>query len=209
MKENIVSTSTEYISKILEQNNILLLKLEEMSKINTHYVEILEKTNSQLNFWWTPTTIFLGGLSVVLAVATGLVSYIVFAHSRENREAIKKELNRINEENNNSVIKKIEEADKKAEEIKTQIEEANKDGKTEMAKNLEENLKKIQSQNIYQPYNDLDYMKKSDFLCYSCRSGSSYPFDKTPIVSLSSSLNQRLFRFKIKKCVSCGEQIHF
>lgn len=42
-----------------------------------HYIDILEKTNSQLSLWWNPYGVFIGALGVLFAIAAIIGSLIV------------------------------------------------------------------------------------------------------------------------------------
>jgi len=52
------------------------------------YIELLEKTNQQLSFWWTPWSVMLAFLSVLVGGGAILAAVLLFRQSRENREMV-------------------------------------------------------------------------------------------------------------------------
>lgn len=57
-----------------------------------HYVDLLEKTNQQLNLWSNPYGVLVAILSTLFTVLTVVAAFIIWKQSKEQKEAFKEAL---------------------------------------------------------------------------------------------------------------------
>ncbi len=60
----------------------------------SQYVEILEKTNQQMNLWYTPLAVSIGVLTFIIALLTIFFGYISLRQGREYKQAFQDFLNK-------------------------------------------------------------------------------------------------------------------
>lgn len=197
------------INKLVEQNNQLILQLNNATKTNAIYADILEKTNQQLSLWTNPYGVAVGILSVVIGLLALAVAYHIFIAQRDNKKLFKEQVDLAVKTIKDNALSEFQE------EIKIKTEEMNKasgKNKEDLKKEIDKITKKSKDLETQIQLNSLDYgkyMKEEDFLCFDCRQKATpfRLFSTTERYSLATNGYSNIFNMKQNKCIRCGHPI--
>lgn len=109
-----------------------------------NYIDILEKTNQQLNPWYNPYGLMIGILTLLVALIAMGVAYALWRHSKEQRDRMNQfytEQEKMINEKNKQVQKVEEKLNDLIKEYEKQLKDSTKQGKKEIQRAIEE-LKK-------------------------------------------------------------------
>ena len=82
-----------------------------IESINTqNYIDILEKTNTQLSLWYNPYGLMIGILSILIAVLAILFAFILWRQGKDYKDAFNTFLDEQKEVSTNEIKKVILEA---------------------------------------------------------------------------------------------------
>lgn len=115
--------------------------------LSNHYINVLEKTNQQLNLWYNPYAIIIGALAVLFTILTIVAVVIIYLQSQDYKEKMKadRELYRKNiEEFLNAQKEIIEKQNKNSEEISKKIDVILSEYKKKLKESSEKQKEEIQ-----------------------------------------------------------------
>lgn len=190
----------QQVENLIKQNNELTTQVNQQIKINTQYQEVLEKTNNQLGLWTNPYSLMVGGLAVLFTVLTIVAAVMIWWQSRENREMVREELDKVINKQKQDALNEVTQHIKEKQNEINQVAESEKEG----IKNEIKTYKAIELQLKTNSFDLSGYMKKEDYICDSCRLGSRSYLDWDIVLSRTTSF--KTFSLNKKKCLVCKKE---
>jgi hypothetical protein len=96
------------------------------------YIELLEKTNQQLSYWWTPWSVMLGVLTVLIGGGAIMASALFFRQSRDHRTLVQEVIERQLQVLNDFVAEKNDLIDLRLTEVRQEINSATGEHRKEL-----------------------------------------------------------------------------
>lgn len=129
-----------FVDSLNYQNKALQNELIASKKM----IELMEKTNNQMNLWYNPYAVIIGSLSLLFTIAAIVFAFIIYRQSKEYKDQIKSLINSYQTALKNLVEdweSKIEKIDEQIEDYKTKMISASDEQKKEFEKEIDK-LKK-------------------------------------------------------------------
>lgn len=212
----LIKVSQESLDKVIEQNSLYLSRIKDLENLNQTYIEILEKTNSQLGLWTNPYGLMVGALSFLVALLAIAAGVFIWWQSSENKKMLKEALDKQMKEIKSDAAKEINNL---IEETEKTVKESSGMLKIQAEKVVSElkNKKKLFESEIQ--INSLagKYMKEEDYVCRNCRmfsggggggiisySNSHIPFNTLNLIDRNGKVYSN---FNKNHCIRCGNLI--
>lgn len=167
------------------ESRILNLKKEvkdldsQYNKLQNNYISLLEKTNTQLDLWWTPywvTFTILSAIIWVWAIFAWVIFYGISSDYKKQQEKFREESNRLIQDTNSKLLNFTEQSsllvgnfniemqearDQYDNLLKELKEKAKNEEDSEKKKELEMNVKKLERIVIPEPISAIDYIMEN------------------------------------------------
>lgn len=192
------------------ESNISNLKNEvkdlnfQYNKIQDNYISLLEKTNTQLELWWTPWWVYLSVFSIlftILGIVAWIVIYFISLDYKQQQQKFEEESKKLIKDTNNIFLESIEKFNSQIEGAKNQnieiekikkdlVEAINKEINPVKKKELENELDNLNEIVIPQTYFDL--LKPL-----------------TESLKQQNILENRLYPIIVHKCSNCESEYQY
>lgn len=124
-----------FVDSLNYQNKALQNELIASKKM----IELMEKTNNQMNLWYNPYAVIIGSLSLLFTVAAIVFAFIIYRQSREYKDQIKSLINSYQTALKNLVEdweSRIKRIDEQIEDYKTKMISASEEQKKDFEKEI-------------------------------------------------------------------------
>jgi hypothetical protein len=179
------------ISVISQSNKLLSESIDKSNSMYINYLDILEKTNSQLSLWINPHALFVDSLGVLFAIAAILVGVVMFRQSHEYKRTLERFWEKNDERVRIFIAERKNEIDKIDELYVKRINELKLE-RDKISADQEDKIDKITKQ-----IDELTLQKEaSKFTNYS-GVAAAIPFSIAPVLPASSGI--------VATCHKCGK----
>ncbi len=197
-KPSNMHTNMDSVNRKVDLIDSRVIKLENSAKIDHNLIDILEKTNNQLNLWISPLTLMVSIIAILFVFLSVVAGFILFRQSAEYKRTIKKNIDYFTDVINKLII----DANKRIKETVEGVDEniANKLDKIEKASSdRQENVIKLEIENLLKQREDLVEKIKEPYLIYPKNLGEQSTQVKPDIDVLFKDFVKRRQSIPIKK----------
>ncbi len=136
--------------KVMEKQSVNTLNIDSLKlaneriqdelQINRNLLEIMEKTNQQLNLWTNPFSYFIGALGVLFAIAAIIAGVLLYRQSKEYKE----KYNKLIQSYDTALKNRIEEWKQQNKDIDTKVDKVLASLSTALPDKVEEIKKELE-----------------------------------------------------------------